>query len=208
MSNINCLGCVRWFAPENHNQKFHDKACQKRHSYEIVTFCDVCDNGIRRRDSGACRACDMRERRRVARSEPRLPCSIPDCDNDARPLSPHCSKHENDIKRYGEPRPYQIDRDWAARENPITQSQVNDVRDRLLVGQGGECALCGITETPDWHLDHDHRCCSRNRRCWNCVRGVLCRRCNVALGMFDDDPESLRRAAGYLESSSRMNLSV
>jgi hypothetical protein len=41
------------------------------------------------------------------------------------------------------------------------------------------------------HLDHCHQSGQ--------VRGVLCRNCNVALGLMADNPERLRRAAEYLE---------
>lgn len=49
-------------------------------------------------------------------------------------------------------------------------------------------------------VDHDHSCCPGNRSCGECVRGVLCSRCNVGLGMFRDNPSYLRLAADYLES--------
>lgn len=62
--------------------------------------------------------------------------------------------------------------------------------DARVDAQSGLCLLCG--EAPDrWHIDHDHETGQ--------VRGLLCHKCNVALGWFDDSPEKLRRAANYLE---------
>ena len=63
----------------------------------------------------------------------------------------------------------------------------------LLAGQGYACALCRET---GWcghapQVDHDH---ATGR-----VRGILCRRCNAALGMGKDDPAILRTRAEYLE---------
>jgi len=56
----------------------------------------------------------------------------------------------------------------------------------------GPCAICGCK--PDKpHLDH----CHRTGR----MRGVLCRKCNLGLGMFKDDVETLKAAVRYLESS-------
>jgi hypothetical protein len=40
------------------------------------------------------------------------------------------------------------------------------------------------------HIDHDHKTGK--------VRGLLCRHCNIGLGMFFDRPELLRVAADYL----------
>ena len=78
---------------------------------------------------------------------------------------------------------------------------------------GNACWLCGATPSapmPDksglvttrgrtLHIDHDHACCSGLKTCGECVRGLLCRNHNVGLGLFNDDPEMLRKAADYIE---------
>lgn len=51
------------------------------------------------------------------------------------------------------------------------------------------CAICGAEE--NIVVDHCHATGS--------VRGALCATCNTALGLFRDNPESMRRAAAYLE---------
>lgn len=73
----------------------------------------------------------------------------------------------------------------------------------MLAEQGGKCAICrgadpgGRTrsqhEIGRWHVDHDHRT--------GRVRGVLCGDCNVGLGAFRDNGDSLLNAAVYLEQS-------
>lgn len=74
--------------------------------------------------------------------------------------------------------------------------------DQLLADQGGCCAVCG-TSTPNgpgkrFHIDHDHACCARVGSCGKCIRGLLCSRCNTALGLLGDDPGVYSRAAAYI----------
>src|SRR5574341_1516779 len=61
--------------------------------------------------------------------------------------------------------------------------------ERLLIEQQGRCALCETR--PLSHVDHDHAT--------GTVRGLLCRPCNLGLGLFDDSPVVLARAIQYLE---------
>ena len=35
-------------------------------------------------------------------------------------------------------------------------------------------------------IDHDHRCCTGDRSCGNCVRGILCGRCNTWIGNLEN----------------------
>lgn len=70
----------------------------------------------------------------------------------------------------------------------------------LLLEQGGTCAICRKQcSRGELSVDHDHECCPGKSSCGGCVRGLLCRACNYALGLVGDDPEVLRAAADYLE---------
>lgn len=48
-----------------------------------------------------------------------------------------------------------------------------------------------------------HDCCSGKKSCGQCVRGLLCNRCNPMLGYADDDPSLMWRAIEYLEKWQR-----
>lgn len=76
-----------------------------------------------------------------------------------------------------------------------------DFYDELLVRQGGTC-FCGRELEDNGRMlavDHDRNCCPDRKSCGKCVRGILCANHNLALGLFNDDPKLLRRAASYLE---------
>jgi hypothetical protein len=75
-----------------------------------------------------------------------------------------------------------------------------DDYERLLVEQGGGCAICGGDNGgKTFHVDHDHRCCKGQRSCGLCRRALLCGTCNRLLGQARDLPRVLRAAADYLE---------
>jgi hypothetical protein len=70
-----------------------------------------------------------------------------------------------------------------------------------LAAQGGACPFCppGDASPKEWHVDHDHDHCPGQATCGACLRDILCRRHNMGLGYFDDDPAQLRAAADYIE---------
>lgn len=62
----------------------------------------------------------------------------------------------------------------------------------------GACWICKIKPKYHLHVDHDHGCCSGDRSCGNCVRGLLCYSCNIILGHAKDNKEILKNAVKYL----------
>ena len=65
---------------------------------------------------------------------------------------------------------------------------------RIVSAQGGGCAICGRTQSGKRKvlcLDHDHKA--------NKFRAFLCHYCNGLIGLANENPETLRRAAEYLE---------
>jgi hypothetical protein len=76
----------------------------------------------------------------------------------------------------------------------------------MLMEQGGRCPMCGAHYTEcdkTFSVDHDHGCCPGDRSCGECVRGLPCHACNVGLGYFKDNIETLKRAVIYLQRFER-----
>ncbi len=71
--------------------------------------------------------------------------------------------------------------------------------DEMLAGQDGVCAICRRPPRDDisLHVDHEH---GTGR-----VRGLLCFRCNNALGDFEDDASLLLRAADYVTFDAELH---
>ena len=72
---------------------------------------------------------------------------------------------------------------------------LDDYRE-MLKSQAGLCAICKTDKAGGagtFHVDHCHST--------GHVRGLLCRACNTAVGLFRDDAEALIEAAAYLRRS-------
>jgi hypothetical protein len=95
---------------------------------------------------------------------------------------------------------YQAGKSWTRERHLIRKYKVNlSDYQRMLVSQGGCCAICMAPETSQFkgvfHVDHCHATGS--------VRGLLCRGCNHILGHVKDDPKVLRNAISYLRKSRK-----
>jgi len=78
-----------------------------------------------------------------------------------------------------------------------------DEYDAMLEKQGGVCAICGNVNRSDaFHrrlaVDHDHDT--------GIIRGILCSHCNNALGMVDDNIETLHNMIKYLKGDNNANI--
>lgn len=84
-------------------------------------------------------------------------------------------------------------RNGLLRRRGITVAQY----DEMLQRQDSACAICGCSEAESTkgvlEVDHDHES--------GRIRGLLCGRCNLSIGKFDDDVALLRSAIRYLEPS-------
>lgn len=96
----------------------------------------------------------------------------------------------------------------VSRSNPDFQKNEMDARLKRTYGitleeynalhskQDGRCKICNQPETArnrSLAVDHDHKTGK--------VRGLLCGKCNMALGKFQDDERILASAIAYLQSS-------
>jgi hypothetical protein len=67
--------------------------------------------------------------------------------------------------------------------------------DQMLEAQGYLCALCGCELTADAvpSVDHSHET--------DIIRGIVCRKCNLMIGLAEDDPKILYLGIKYLHES-------
>jgi hypothetical protein len=76
-----------------------------------------------------------------------------------------------------------------------------EVIDEKLTKQNNRCALCDSLFCSENLpcVDHSHKCCSGDRSCGKCVRGLLCSTCNSGLGHLHDDVTLLEKGIQYLK---------
>lgn len=71
----------------------------------------------------------------------------------------------------------------------------------LLSRQAHQCQGCFCPVDSSSCLDHDHACCPGAKSCGNCIRGILCRPCNMVLGAVKDNETTLANLIAYLRRS-------
>jgi len=145
-------------------------------------------SGMKDGHRGECKPCFQAERRRKYDSADAVARVKRWRDNNRERYDSYRAEYRNRPERKRAMRDLYYRRTFG-----ITADDV----DALLEKQDGKCAICGGEPAREngWHVDHDH---NTGR-----IRGVLCQRCNHAIGLLDEDPERLRAAADYLESASR-----
>lgn len=164
----------------------------------------------------------FRETKWVAPDGTRITCMAPDCPN-AVQAKGLCAAHYTRMTRHASldlpvprmdlcPTPH-CDREKSPRADLCAECR--KIRWRyglslertmyLMTPENRCCSNGGCKSAKDLHLDHDHSCCppgsfsaSTRVSCGGCVRGWLCRGCNVSLGFMQEDPRRIEGLLVYL----------
>ncbi len=144
-------------------------------------------------------------------------CKMLGCDQFRGSDGTYCQMHLKRLKRdgtLGDPSRRRMPPGQAIWDKPNAKRRYNlrynygitpEQYMELFVEQDGRCAICKADEpggkhknSPNksdwnWLVDHNHTT--------GAVRGLLCERCNRALGLFGDDPAILAVATVYAARS-------
>ena len=72
----------------------------------------------------------------------------------------------------------------------------------MYAAQDGKCGICRISLSRDiLTIGHPHSACIDHNHETGEIRGILCRHCNGALGLFKDRLDVIERAVEYLKGS-------
>lgn len=93
------------------------------------------------------------------------------------PYCKHCTQHKYSQKKYQLAHHYGL--------------SLHDY-ENMEVSQRGQCAICHKDGHGHLVVDHDHATGN--------VRGLLCGKCNLAIGLLEDNEEFLFGAIGYLRA--------
>jgi protein-arginine kinase activator protein McsA len=66
----------------------------------------------------------------------------------------------------------------------------------MFDAQNGQCAICKKVQARTLHVDHCHNSSK--------VRGLLCQKCNMAIGLFNDNSDLLKKAIKYLSKKGKV----
>lgn len=123
-------------------------------------------------------------------------------------------KYKSRIKKYyadNRDRIVEISNKWKSENKPrLRELQLlrhyginNETFNKMFNDQNGQCAICKRhqSELPKTlSVDHDHNTGK--------VRGLLCDRCNRAIGFMKDDPNLLVSAAEYIKGHSDESIQI
>jgi len=97
------------------------------------------------------------------------------------------------VRNYKEKTKEIIRNNHLTRKYGITLEKYNE----MLEKQNSVCAICGHKE----ELRQDENLCVDHNHETNKVRGLLCNRCNTAIGLLRDDVNTIQQAINYLREN-------
>lgn len=80
-----------------------------------------------------------------------------------------------------------------------------DQFEQMIIDHDNKCSICDITFDGTPNIDHDHSCCGPKKACAKCVRGLLCTRCNVSVGVLETY-KYLEQAIAYIEKHASVTV--
>ena len=102
-------------------------------------------------------------------------------------------RHTEDKRRYRKADPDSVRLSYRKWQVQTTYGISFEEYSRMFEEQGRRCKICRATTSgwsKDWHIDHDHET--------KAIRGILCHKCNLMIGLAKDNPDVLLWAATYL----------
>lgn len=89
------------------------------------------------------------------------------------------------------------EKDRVSKTNWKSHHITEDIYNEMLSLHKGKCYICKDRDATD--IDHDHNCCSGSKSCGRCIRGLLCNRCNTALGVLEKNRQNLNFMIQYID---------
>lgn len=187
----NCERCEKLFSPKNENAKFCCLKCQQRASYARNPYNPNTFGTGMTANKGRPQSEEHKRKRRES-LEKTLAGTTRNCVKCEESFTPTIASQK-----------YCSGRCWVSvsrkRKDQLHRVTVPKVQYEVLFElQGGRCAICntpsGSNNRGD-KLSVDH--CHTSHQ----IRGLLCHKCNTALGLFKDDEDRLRAALSYLQTA-------
>jgi hypothetical protein len=117
-------------------------------------------------------------------------------EDECRILKPKQSSYNVDISEVQKRKPTPASDRQRDSQYRIRYGITLDEYNNMFEHQNGCCKICGTHQADlknRLSVDHCHTS--------GAVRGLLCDRCNTALGLFDDDEQVLENALKYIKDS-------
>jgi hypothetical protein len=176
--SLDCVVCGKKFKPYNQVQLTCSKKCSK----------DMATERTRKWRSS-------KERKWVAKE---IKCAV--CRKKFLPTNSvnlTCSIECADAKRNGQIAIWRRDQKDYSRNRTLQKKYGLSTIDyeEMYKKQNGECKICRKS-FPRLSVDHNHK----NGK----IRGLLCIKCNAALGSFQDSPEIMKRAIQYIKKEGEI----
>lgn len=153
-----------------------------------------------------CKVCRNGSTLKTQRSEAKVFCTVEDCGQ-KHYAKGYCRLHYDRVRDYGRTHTLReiipLDKEkqfYRTIDGKQVKSGLYSLERRLektynitlatynSFAEKG-CNVCGAetgsSSNRNMHVEHDHACCPGLKSCGKCVRGVVCNRCNTALGLYD-----------------------